>query len=245
MKKGLYLIAFAVAMLTASTASAQDKYLFDHVALGTEVGTTGWGFELAAPCTRHVTFRAGFTSMPHFSMSGNVKYNSHGIREEVKVKGTLHMFDWKVLADIYPAKNLSFHFTTGFILGLPKLVKAKNLGEIKGLDPGEGLEIGDVFVRPDETGTVHLKLQTKSFKPYVGLGFGRPISSKHKTSVAFDLGVMFWGKPALKVYSPDEDGWIKMRKDDIDNKDFHDAVKIIERVKVYPVLNLRIYHNIF
>jgi hypothetical protein len=71
------------------------------------------------------------------------------------------------------------------------------------------------------------------------------VSTKHKVSVAFDLGVQFWGTPALKVYSPDEQGWIKMKKDDIEDKDFHDAVKIINRVKVYPVLNLRIYCNVF
>ena len=36
-----------------------------------------------------------------------------------------------------------------------------------------------------------------------------------------------------------------MLKDDIDNEAFHDAVKIIERVKVYPVLNFRLYYNVF
>ncbi|MBQ6750118.1 MAG: hypothetical protein IJR02_06375 [Bacteroidaceae bacterium] len=244
MKKGLYLIAFAVAMLTASTASAQDKYLFDHVALGTEVGTTGWGFELAAPCTRHVTFRAGFTSMPHFSMSGNVKYNSHGIREEVKVKGTLHMFDWKVLADIYPAKNLSFHFTTGFILGLPKLVKAKNLGEIKGLDPGEGLEIGDVFVRPDDNGLAHVNLEVATFKPYVGIGFGRAVS-KHRLNFTCDMGVEFWGKPKVKAFSPVENQWVQVHPNDDNGDNFNKALKNISKWNVWPVLNFHLYYRIF
>ncbi|MBR6974023.1 MAG: hypothetical protein IKH80_05285 [Bacteroidaceae bacterium] len=244
MRRIFQLLGLVAAMLLATNAHAQDKKLFNHLAIGAEVGTTGWGFEAAMPLTHYVTFRTGFTTLPRFNVNFDIDYTTKGVEKNVDVKGRVHMSDYKLLADIYPFKHSSFHVTGGFYAGLPDLGTVHNTGLLE-VDEGEGLEIGDVFVRPDETGTVHLKLQTKSFKPYVGLGFGRPISSKHKTSVAFDLGVMFWGKPALKVYSPDENGWIKMRKDDIDNKDFHDAVKIIERVKVYPVLNLRIYHNIF
>lgn len=244
MRRIIQLLGLVAAMLLATNVHAQDKKLFNHLAIGAEVGTTGWGFEAAMPLTHYVTFRTGFTTLPRFNINFDIDYTTKGVEKNVDVQGRVHMSDYKLLADIYPFKNSSFHVTGGFYAGLPDLGTVHNTGLLQ-VDEGEGLEIGDVFVRPDETGTVHLKLQTKSFKPYVGLGFGRPISSKHKTSVAFDLGVMFWGKPALKVYSPDENGWIKMRKDDIDNKDFHDAVKIIERVKVYPVLNLRIYHNIF
>lgn len=244
MRRIFQLLGLVAAMLLATNVYAQDKKLFNHLAIGAEVGTTGWGFEAAMPLTHYVTFRTGFTTLPRFNVNFDIDYTTKGVEKNVDVRGRVHMSDYKLLADIYPFKHSSFHVTGGFYAGLPDLGTVRNTGLLE-VDEGEGLEIGDVFVRPDETGTVHLKLQTKSFKPYVGLGFGRPISSKHKTSVAFDLGVMFWGKPALKVYSPDEDGWIKMRKDDIDNEDFHDAVKIIERVKVYPVLNLRIYHNIF
>lgn len=244
MRRIFQLLGLVAAMLLATNVHAQDKKLFNHLAIGAEVGTTGWGFEAAMPLTHYVTFRTGFTTLPRFNVNFDIDYTTKGVEKNVDVRGRVHMSDYKLLADIYPFKHSSFHVTGGFYAGLPDLGTVHNTGLLE-VDEGEGLEIGDVFVRPDETGTVHLKLQTKSFKPYVGLGFGRPISSKHKTSVAFDLGVMFWGKPALKVYSPDEDGWIKMRKDDIDNEDFHDAVKIIERVKVYPVLNLRIYHNIF
>ena len=185
-----------------------------------------------------------FNTLPRFDVKFDINYTTKGQEKNVDVRGRVHMSDFKLLADIYPFKHSSFHLTGGFYAGLPDLGTVHNTGLVD-VDEGEGLEIGDVFVRPDENGTVRLKLQTNSFKPYTGLGFGRPISSKHKVSVAFDLGVMFWGTPALKVYSPDEDGWIKMKKDDIDDEGFHDAVKIIERIKVYPVLNFRIYYNAF
>lgn len=237
-------MGLVASMMGATGAYAQDKEIFNHLSIGAEVGTTGWGFEAAMPVTHFVTLRTGFTTLPRFNVNFDINYKLKGEQKNVDVTGRVHMSDFKVLADIYPFKHSSFHVTGGFYAGLPDLGTVHNTGDL-GVDVGEGLEIGNIFVRPDELNTVHLKLQTKSFKPYAGLGFGRPISSKHKVSVAFDLGVMFWGKPALKVYSPDELGWIKMKKDDIDDEDFHDAVKIIERIKVYPVLNFRIYYNAF
>ncbi len=244
MRNVFQLLGFVVAMLLATNISAQDRQLANHLSIGTEVGTTGWGFEAAIPLTHYVTFRTGFTTLPRFNINFDINYTTKGEKKNVDVRGRVHMSDYKFLADIYPFKHSSFHVTGGFYAGLPDLGTVYNTGLLD-VDEGEGLEIGDVFVRPNDNGLVRLKLQTSSFKPYAGLGFGRPISSKHKVSVAFDLGVMFWGTPALKVYSPDEEGWIRMQKNDIDDKDFHDAVKIIERVKVYPVLNFRIYYNVF
>lgn len=247
MKKIFYLLAFAVALLQANGAMAQDKKdkeIFNHLSIGAEVGTTGWGFEAAMPLTHYITFRTGFTTLPRFNINTDIDYTTKGKDKNVDIMGRVHMSDYKLLADIYPFKHSSFHLTGGFYSGLPDLGTIRNTGLID-VDEGEGLEIGGVFVHPDDNGLVKLKLQTKSFKPYVGLGFGRPISKKHKVGVAFDLGVMFWGTPALKVYSPDEEGWIKVKKDDVDDEDFHDAVDIMEKIIVYPVLNFRIYYNIF
>ncbi|MBQ9665846.1 MAG: hypothetical protein IJ635_05970 [Bacteroidaceae bacterium] len=243
MKKVLYLIGFVAATLLTSPASAQEK-IFDHLAIGAEVGTTGWGFEVAAPLTHYVTLRTGFTTFPRISFNTDVDYTTKGTEKNVDITGRIRMSDYKFLADIYPFKNSSFHVTGGFYAGIPDLAKIYNTGVIE-VDPGEGLEIGGVFIHPDNEGLVNLKVQTKSFKPYVGLGFGRPISSKHKIGTAFDLGVMFWGKPAVKVYSPDEEGWVKVDRNDVDDEDFHDAIKTIEGIGIYPVLNFRIYYNIF
>ena len=243
MKKVLYLIGFVAATLLASSASAQEK-IFDHLAIGAEVGTTGWGFEAAAPLTHYVTFRTGFTTLPRFNINTDINYTTHGTEKNVDVRGRVHMTDYKLLADIYPFKHSSFHVTGGFYAGLSDLGTAYNSSALE-VNEGEGLDIGGVFIHPDLDNMVNLKLQTHGFKPYVGLGFGRPISSKHRMSVAFDLGVMFWGKPEVKVYSPDDEGWIKVHKDDVEDEDFHDVMKKLEKFTVYPVLNFRIYCNIF
>lgn len=243
MRKIFHLLGFVAATLLANPVVAQEK-IFDHLSVGAEVGTTGWGFEVASPLTHYVTFRTGFTTLPRFNVKFDVNYKTHGTEKEANVKGRVHVSDYKFLADIYPFKHSSFHITGGFYAGLPNLGTAFNKERLD-VDEGEGLEIGGIFVRPDENDKVRLRLQTNSFKPYVGLGFGRAVSSKHKVVAAFDLGVMFWGKPRIKVYSPDEDEWVRASKADIDDKDFHDAVDIMEKVTIYPVLNFRIYYKIF
>lgn len=244
MRKIIRLMAFAATMLLASPAGAQDSQIFNHLSIGAEVGTTGWGFEAAVPLTHFVTFRTGFTTLPRFNIKTDINYNTHGTEKNVDVLGRIHMSDYKLLADIYPFKHSSFHLTGGFYAGLPNLGTAYNKEKLE-VKTGEGLEIGGLFIRPDENDLVKLRLQVNSFKPYVGLGFGRPISSKHKVSAAFDLGVMFWGKPKIKIYSPDEDQWVRVTKEDIDDEDFHDGVNKLEKFTVYPVLNFRIYYNAF
>ena len=243
MKRIFYLIGLFVVMLHPGRVAAQEG-IFNHLSIGAEVGLTGYGFEAAAPLTHYITFRTGFTTLPRFSINTDVNYTIKGVKHNVDITGRVRMTDFKLLADIYPFKHSSFHVTGGFYAGIPDLGKAYNTGQLA-VDAGEGLEIGGVFVHPDQEGTVNMKMQVKGFKPYVGLGFGRPISSKHRVSCAFDLGVLFWGKPAVKVYSHDEEGWVRLKKSDVEDEDFHDVMKIIEKISVYPVLNFRIYCNIF
>lgn len=243
MRKVFHLMGLVAAILLANPAVAQEKIL-NHVSIGAEVGTTGWGFEMTSPVTHYITLRTGFTTLPRFNIKTDVNYNTHGLEKNVDIQGRIHMTDYKLLADLYPFKHSSFHLTGGFYAGLPNLGTAYNKEKLD-VKIGEGLEIGGIFIRPDENDQVRLRLQTNSFKPYVGLGFGRPISSKHKVGAAFDLGVMFWGTPKIKVYSPDEDQWIRISKADVEDKDFHDVMKALEKFTVYPVLNIRIYYNIF
>lgn len=166
MRKICQVLGFVATMLLASPAVAQDKLLFDHLAIGAEVGTTGWGFEAAMPLTQFVTFRTGFTTLPRFNVNFDIDYKTKGVEKNVDVRGRVHMTDYKFLVDVYPFKHSSFHVTGGFYTGLPDLGTVRNVEPLE-VDEGEGLEIGDVFVRPDEYNSAHLKLQTKSFKPYV------------------------------------------------------------------------------
>ncbi len=240
MKKVLYLIGLAVAMLTANTAKAQ----FDHLSVGLELGTTGYGFELATNATPYLGLRTGLTTMPRIGATvKDVHYKDNGVQKSTDVKGTSHITDWKLLADYYPFANNSFHLTAGFYVGRSEILTAHNTIPLE-LAPGDGLEIGDRIATPDENGYARANLKVNAFKPYLGVGFGRSIS-KHKFNVACDLGVQFWGKPKAYAWSDLEQDWLKVSNTDVEDDDFNDALDKITGIGVYPVLNIRLIYNIF
>lgn len=245
MKKVLYLMGLLVALMFPNTMVAQNVPLLNHLSIGGEVGTAGCGLELAVPCTRYLTLRAGFTAMPRFSYTEKIGYRVKGVDYEAKVKGELHMSDWKLLADIYPFKGSSFHLTTGFYAGQAHVLQVSNTDVLQGISSGDGIELGGKAIFPAANGRVFVQTKTNALKPYVGLGLGRPISRKNKVSCAFDLGVQFWGTPVLQAYSADSESWIDYRKEELNDKDLNDAFQAMETLTVYPVLNFRIYFNAF
>ena len=126
--------------------------------------------------------------------------------------------------------------------GVKQVVNDYNLKMIGG-------ELGDYFVTPNpaENGDVRAYAKVKSFRPYVGLGFGRAVPKK-RIGCQFDLGVQFWGKP--EIYVPTYDKAAKTyqyEKIDGDNagEDAGKVLKTISKVSVYPVLNFRLVGRIF
>ena len=56
------------------------------------------------------------------------------------------------------------------------------------------VEIGDVKVLTNPDGSVSADLKVRSVKPYVGLGFGRPIP-RRRVGFRFELGALFMAVP--------------------------------------------------
>ncbi len=257
MKKMLSL--FAVAALFSTTASAQGPLtkelgIFNHLSAGIELGTTGVGVEVASPVTRFVTVRTGVTFLPTISYSTDIDYETNkNLDRTTNIEAKLHMTDWKLLADVYPFVASSFHVTAGFYVGKSKLITAQNTtpitvgyGPNDDLMPGEGMEVGNYLVTPDANGIIRANVKVGGFKPYVGIGFGRPVAKSRKlVTCAFDLGVQFWGKPSLNAWATDDNRWVEVTKADIDDDDFEDAYDIVRKIVVYPVLNFRLYFNAF
>ena len=112
-----------------------------------------------------------------------------------------------------------------------------------------GGELGDYFVTPNpaENGDVRAYAKVKSFRPYVGLGFGRAVPKK-RIGCQFDLGVQFWGKPEIYVPTYNKTtGTYQCEKIDGDKAgdDAGKVLKTVSKVSVYPVLNFRLVGRIF
>ena len=240
MRKNKFLIFTILFAVTTGTVSAED-YMFDRFAVGLELGTTGAGLEVAAPVTRFVTLRAGFTGMYPFSYTKDVNYKFQKQEYTTPVQAKLNMFNGKFLANIYPFEKLSFHLTTGLYFGTSQLIQVQNTESITVIGRGEGVEVGGKLITPDDDGFVKANISTAGVKPYFGIGFGRPVSDKH-FNVSCDLGVQYWGTPTVNAWSPDEEEWATFEADDIDNEDFVKYMGMLSKAKIFPVLNVRFYY---
>lgn len=268
--KHLFLLALTTlfGFQTAQAQEAETEYgLFNHVGAGVSLGLDGIGVEVSSPITSFLDVRLGYSFMPSFKYKGNFDFDSNeaflrkengsGYYDNVDVEGKLHMGDLKLLFDLYPSTKSSFRFTVGAYIGGSKFVTAKSTNHFINQTywgksgPELGSATNTYTIVSDKNGAINADLKTNSFKPYLGIGFGRAIP-KNRVSVAFDFGVKFWGKPSLWTNIDDNQSakYRKLEQDRIlSNKDwcddFKDGLDIMEKVIVCPVLSLRVNGRIF
>lgn len=253
---GLMALALTLLALPAKAQNSDDEYgIFDHLGAGISLGTDGIGIDVAAPITDMFAVRAGVSFLPKIKIKKNIKIddNNPTVADNVDLQGKLNVFNGKLLADFYPFKSSSFHLTAGAFIGSDKLATITNTSMfIK--DPSKygklGLKMGDYRITTDKQGKIDADVKVNSFKPYLGFGFGRAVP-KNRISVSCDFGVQFWGKPALGAITTDDWGdqhYHKFKSSDLDDRDdddLRDAVDILEKIVVYPVLNIRLSGRIF
>lgn len=261
MKTAFFMLAMTVVSMSAKAQSFEGEYgFFDHLGAGVSLGTDGIGIDVASPVTDWAALRAGISFMPGLKFTKSISINDPDLYENVDIEAKLNIFDFKVLADIYPIKTSSFHITAGFFVGSENAINVTNSTPmIKDQQKYSkvGIVLGNYRVTTDQYGQINADVKVNSFKPYIGIGFGRAIPKKNRVSVSCDLGVKFWGKPGLLVKTTKPKGITsfdetlsphKFTYDELgpnDNQDFKDVIEIIDKIAVYPVLNIRVSGRIF
>ncbi|MCQ2289272.1 MAG: hypothetical protein MJZ74_09265 [Muribaculaceae bacterium] len=153
----------------------------------------------------------------------SLNINDHSIQEtlrttDVEIKLSPNLFNSHLIADVYPIKNSAFHLSTGFFVGNETVLTAENTKEssYKFLNQANelvhlynetygsnyqdvGVKFGDYIFTADKNGNIYAEAKTWIFRPYVGIGMGRPFGRTNKCSVMVDAGCMFWGAPKFKL----------------------------------------------
>ena len=233
--------------LLAQPMQAQDRVdkfgVFDHMSVGATLGTTGIGLDVAAPVTDYMQVRAGYNFFSGLKYSEDVDYRAKGkpTRGKTEAEGKNYMGAGHLLLDVYPFPEYTFHATAGFYLGSEDVVKIENTSPVRDFEEGEGIVIGDYIVGFNKDGYAHGTIKVNSFRPYLGIGFGRSVPRK-RFGVSGDFGVQFWGTP--KVYEKQTDKELEVTRDDLgdDSDKYYD---VISKIKVWPVLTLRLTYRIF
>lgn len=249
----------AVAVGFSMNAAAQDNNMFNHLSVAYTLGTDGlFGIDVASPIGNYVAVRAGYTFHPKFKVSKDIDYTYKGNQKSDEADFKLNMGNFKLLFDIYPILNNSFHFTAGAYIGGSKVIDVKNPDPLS-IDPadygGSIVEIGDngKMFATDDNGFVMGRAKVNAFKPYIGVGFGRVVSNNF-CNVSCDLGIMIWGKPKVEFANgmdlnsvSAEKGWLEVKKSDFNDHD-SDGYKVlntISKLSVWPVLNVRVAFKAF
>lgn len=242
------LLIIALISIPASAAGLGELNIFNHLGVGAHVGLTGFGFEVATPVTNWVTLRGGVSIMPGFNFNTDVDgvytgtYNGETIERDftMDVDGSLSRVQGSVIFNVYPLPHLtSFYVAAGGYFGGSKIIGIKgHSDDLMDLQTGNSyLEIGDYQLPVDKDGNVEGSLRVKGFRPYLGLGFGRPVP-KGRLNFGVELGVQFQGK--MKVYN----GGAELQPQTyLDNDD--DWQKWMDKLTVYPVLKFTLSGRIF
>lgn len=171
------LAASLASMCLAGTAHAE-------LAVTASVGSTGLGAHLTIPVQPGFNARIGFNAASY-----NFADKSSAIDYEYKLK----LRTVEVLADWYPMAG-AFHLTGGV---------AYNGNEITG--QGRPQADGSYVVNGNNytsgAGTIDGKISFRKAVPYLGIGWGNPLSQERGWGFSSDLGVLFQGAPTSSLAS--------------------------------------------
>lgn len=247
------ILAAALILATSATAGAKtfgELNIANHLGVSVHAATTGFGFEVATPVTNYVALRAGASFMPGFSFTTNIdgQYNTDlpdGTTSKgdfnMDVKASLKRTQGSVIFNVYPLGTHSSFFIAagGYFGGAALATLTGHSEELKQLPAHNHpyIEVGDYKLPVDANGNVDGSLRAKKFRPYLGLGFGRPVP-KGRLNFGCEIGVQFMGK--MKVYN----GNHELEQDKLLGND-DDWQKWMDKLTVYPVLKFTLSGRIF
>ena len=253
MKKIITCIAIAVTAIIGNHANAKclsELGIANHLGVDLGVGTTGISFEASTPITRFVQARVGVSYMPaiKFNVDTDVDLGTplasqlgySGYRTEMELQGSLGRWQGSLIFNVYPLGNrFPLFVAVGGYFGGRDLVKIEGYcPEAAGL-LNSSVEIGDYNLPLDATGHARGSLRVNAFRPYIGIGTGRPCPNK-RINFMWELGVQIQGKPYV---------WDEVNKTKVDLDPVLDSddtfQKIMDKLKVYPVLKFTISGRIF
>ena len=224
MKKAFAILAALAISFISVSAYAQeqkkDNYLFNHWSIGVGV-LEDFHIQVAGTILPNLQVRVMYNTLqPYiglasavlknnpsvgpidpFQKSIPVNINQNGIKiDNLDLWAKYSSHNLQFLVDFFPAKRSSFHITGGIILNLtPHMLSAT-------ATPNPALSQADrdkelYGISTDPNGVIHLYADygLKTVRPYLGIGFGKPVDLEKRVSVSVDLGVAYIG--GLHIYS--------------------------------------------
>ena len=271
MKRIISTMILLAGMLTIEAKEPVDLNIFNHLAVGVDAGTTGFGADLAVPLTRFLQFQVGFSAMPKFTGTYDLDLNESEYRsvwgtyknipaDKIALKGKLNMTNGKVLVNFYPVPVSGFHLTLGAFFGYSDVIEVYNK------EPGALQYINEANQEIDKANQ-NPSSPTYQQQEYIGVKLGDyllvpnengDVKATFKTRSSRLYVGLGTGRaiPKRRVGVKFDVGcmlWgkpeiscndIELNDEDWDGKGAK-ALRIMSKMSVYPCLNLRLCGRIF
>lgn len=192
------------------------------IALGAKISTLGVGPDLTIGILDNLNIRAA----GHWG-----SYDVDGEGNDVKYDCDLELISGLVTAEWYPISGSHFHIVAGALLNGNNL--DANAEIISGLDYNIG---GELFPGAD-IGRLKGEIDYNTFAPYIGIGWGNPVSKNSNLTFFIDLGVAYQGAAKVNlsasgILATDATFLNRLQQEEDDLEDDLDSFKY------YPVISL-------
>ncbi len=197
MKKFLLAIAVVLGTLSSSAIGLEKAGIANHLGVDLNVSTNGIGFEVSTPITRFVQARLGLSVMPGFKFHTDVDVDVDGYGywsnyvsdPTMEVEASFKRVQGSLIFNVYPFPVGSFYVAAGAYFGGKDLIKISGHSEDYAQNSGNlGVLIGDYRIPMDKDGNIKGGLKVNSFRPYLGIGWGRPVPNR-RINFGVELGV--------------------------------------------------------
>lgn len=222
MERKLNVILLILSVLLSCGAGCQDTGRFAVTGKG---GTLGLGGEFTTGITPNVNARVGLNmlDLDHDDELDDIEYDLG-----------LDFYSFSALVD-WHIFNDSFRISGGFI----------SMNNEIDLDatPTESEEIGDFTYSPAEIGTLTGGVDIDGLAPYVGIGWGNPLTHHKRWGFTIDLGVAFTDSPDVALSSVGGSKSLDpifLAELEKERKDIEDD---LDSFKFYPVISLGLFYR--
>jgi hypothetical protein len=196
----------------------------DEWALGFKSGTLGIGGELTTNLLPDVNLSAGVQWLA-FDFDLEI--------DDIEYDVDVEFFNPLVKLDWYP-------FAGDFRISAGVLFNGSNVDlEATSAEP---VEIGNTIYLPQEIGSIEGESDFDDIAPYVGIGFGNPLSRDRGWGVTADFGVAFIGSPNvdLTITGPFAGNPLLLADLAEEEEEIEDE---LDKYRFYPVLALTLYYR--
>lgn len=217
---------------TKKSISRQSKTPKSGWAIVPEVSTLGLGGSVVKKIMPQLNARAGLNA---FGIGFDIEDT------DATYEADLNLFNVSTLVDYHPFKSSGFRLSGGLVFG-DNVVEGTATPTFDESEGEQTIEIGDETFSVDELASVDADFDlTNNVAPYLGLGWGNPVSGNKGLGFFANLGVVFGSSPEVDITPNVAEGIPDEVRDEIEeavDRETEDLKDDLDFLDVYPVVSL-------